>query len=415
VSKALFLAMLGLGLLTLPLFAQEALPARVFLDCNAFNCDFDHVRRTITWVDWVRDRQDSDVHLLVTFERTGGGGWRYTLDYIGRGDFAGVEKSLAYVSDPDDTDAEVRDGLTQTMAVGLVQFVEGTPISRRLHITYETEESRPLSGAERDPWNLWVFELGVDGSLEGQSQESNYSLGGSIEANRVSERLKVNIELDADYDHDRFELDDGTDVVNTSERYTADVLAVWSLSEHWSLGGTTVADRSTFLNRDLAVSAGPSIEFNVFPYRESTRRQLTIRYTAELAAFNYELETVESQLSEVLGLHRLLIGIEVTQPWGEIFGSVEGIQYFHDLATHRINTELRLEYRLFRGFDFEVFAEFARIKDQFYLPKEGLTEQEVLLRRRQRETDFQFDIGIGLSYRFGSSFANVVNPRMGRF
>jgi hypothetical protein len=260
-----------------------------------------------------------------------------------------------------------------------------------------------------------VFELGVDGSLEGQSQESNYSLGGSIEANRVSERLKVNIELDADYDHDRFELDDGTDVVNTSERYTADVLAVWSLSEHWSLGGTTVADRSTFLNRDLAVSAGPSIEFNVFPYRESTRRQLTIRYTAELAAFNYELETVESQLSEVLGLHRLLIGIEVTQPWGEIFGSVEGIQYFHDLATHRINTELRLEYRLFRGFDFEVFAEFARIKDQFYLPKEGLTEQEVLLRRRQRETDFQFDIGIGLSYRFGSSFANVVNPRMGRF
>ena len=26
----------------------------VFLDCNARNCDFDHFRREITWVNWVR-------------------------------------------------------------------------------------------------------------------------------------------------------------------------------------------------------------------------------------------------------------------------------------------------------------------------------------------------------------------------
>jgi DNA-binding transcriptional LysR family regulator len=66
----------------------------VFNDCNARNCDFDHFRREITWINWVRDREDSDVHMLVTAQQTGGGGWTYTVDYIGRRNFEGINKSL---------------------------------------------------------------------------------------------------------------------------------------------------------------------------------------------------------------------------------------------------------------------------------------------------------------------------------
>ena len=44
----------------------------VFLDFNARNCDFDHFRREIPWVNWVRDRKDGDIHLLITQQRTGG-------------------------------------------------------------------------------------------------------------------------------------------------------------------------------------------------------------------------------------------------------------------------------------------------------------------------------------------------------
>ncbi len=132
--------------------AQQAL--FVFLDCNAPNCDFDHFRREIAWVNWVRDREDADVHLLVTVERTGGGGWYYTLDYLGRGAYDGVRKSLSYVSDPDDTDAEVRDGLTQTMALGLVQFAETTPLAPRLRVVYEAPEAAVVQLDQDDPWNL---------------------------------------------------------------------------------------------------------------------------------------------------------------------------------------------------------------------------------------------------------------------
>jgi hypothetical protein len=121
---------------------------------------------------------------------------------------------------------------------------------------------------------------------------------------------------------------------------------------------------------------------------------------------------VENKTSELLTRHSLVFGARVQQPWGEIFGLVEGIQYLHDLPTHRINTMVNLEYRLFRGFNLDVRGGLSRIKDQFYLPGEGLTQEEILLQRKQRETDYEYDISIGLSYQFGSRYANVVNPRM---
>jgi len=249
--------------------------------------------------------------------------------------------------------------------------------------------------------------------LDGESEERAYSLEGSASADRVSEDLKINFRLSAEYDREEFdELDEGTTYVNVSEDYSASLLVVWSLDDHWSAGGKTSANKSTYLNHDLSVALGPAIEYNAFPYQESTRRSITFRYSVEAVAFDYELLTVEGKTEEILPRHSLLIAAAVQQPWGEVFGSVEGIQYFHDLATHRINTRVNLEYRLFRGLNLDIFSSFSRIKDQFFLPAEDLTQAEILRRRRQRETNYRYDIGVGFSYRFGSKFANIVNPRM---
>lgn len=90
-----------------------------------------------------------------------------------------------------------------------------------------------------------------------------------------------------------------------------------------------------------------------------------------------------------------------------------GTQYLHDLAVHRIDTFTGFQFRLVRGLSFNMFAEFSRTKDQFFLPAAGLTPEEILVRRRQLETDFSYYLSMGLNFRFGSKFANVVNPRMG--
>jgi hypothetical protein len=187
----------------------------------------------------------------------------------------------------------------------------------------------------------------------------------------------------------------------------------WSLNDQWSVGGKANANRSTYDNRKLGVSGGPAIEFNFFPYSESTRRSVTLRYGVEVASFNYDEITVEGETEQVLPRHSLTLSSAVQQPWGDIMGSIEAIQYLHELSTHRINVWGRIEYRIFRGLNLNFGGSFSRIKDQFYLSAAGLEDDDILLERLDRETDFSYDLRMGFSFVFGSKFANIVNPRMG--
>ena len=53
----------------------------VFLDCQG--CDFDYLRTELPFVNYVRDRRDAQVHVLITREQTGGGGRAITIDFVG--------------------------------------------------------------------------------------------------------------------------------------------------------------------------------------------------------------------------------------------------------------------------------------------------------------------------------------------
>src|SRR5713226_1168455 len=89
---------------------------KVFLDCQF--CDFDYIRTEITFVNYVRDRKESQVHILITTQPTGSGGDEYTLAFIGEGDFKGTDDTLSYYSNSTSTDQEVRQGLVRVQKLG---------------------------------------------------------------------------------------------------------------------------------------------------------------------------------------------------------------------------------------------------------------------------------------------------------
>ena len=70
-------------------------------------------------------------------------------------------------------------------------------------------------------------------------------------------------------------------------------------------------------------------------------------------------------------------------------------------------------FRLFRGLSLRGFASYNRIRDQIDLPSTEATKDEILLRSVQLPTGYSYFFNFGLTYRFGSIFNNVVNPRMG--
>jgi hypothetical protein len=51
------------------------------------------------------------------------------------------------------------------------------------------------------------------------------------------------------------------------------------------------------------------------------------------------------------------------------------------------------------------------INDQLNISKSGADPQEVLLKLKALSTSYNYNTGIGLRYRFGSAFNNIVNPR----
>ena len=104
--------------------ARGAAALRVFLDCN--RCDFDFLRREITFVNYVRDRYDAQVHVLVTTENSGGGRL-YTLDFIGLEEFADRGVSYTYSESRTDTDDETREGLAQVLRVGFLHYNQRHP------------------------------------------------------------------------------------------------------------------------------------------------------------------------------------------------------------------------------------------------------------------------------------------------
>jgi hypothetical protein len=384
---------------------------RVFLDCRT-RCDFDYIRRQVPYVDWVRDRQDAQVHLLVTGRPTGAGGREATLAFIGRRDMSALSDTLLQVSSPTDTDAEVREELTRTIAVGLVSFVSRTPMGSQLEVTWLGPEEQDLvEGPAEDPWNSWIFRLRANGSLSGEQQTSEYALSLSGSANRTTEAVKTELYGYGWYSESSYELTDGTTTYGHQRNYGASLLQVWSLGEHWSFGGTLDAGHSLYANYQLRSWIAPALEFSVWPYLESTRRQLTFLYTVGVQYADYVDVTIYGETEQTLPAQSLFTGLSMKEPWGNATFGFEAFQYLNDLSKHRLEVFGRLGVRLLRGLDFEVNARFARIKDQINLRAGEATDEEILLRQRELGTDFRYGFSFGLSYRFGSIFNNAVNPR----
>ncbi|MEX1113446.1 MAG: hypothetical protein WED32_03260, partial [Patescibacteria group bacterium] len=93
--------------------------------------------------------------------------------------------------------------------------------------------------------------------------------------------------------------------------------------------------------------------------------------------------------------------------------ALEGRALLDDPKKNRLQLNPEFDVRLFRGLSLNLFGYVSLLRDQLYLAKGGATDEEVLLRRRQLSTSYQYFVGAGLSYTFGSIYNNVVNPRFG--
>ncbi len=401
--------------ISLTLFAQTSQKLikentfNVYVDCN--RCDIDYLKEKIEFVNFVRDRKDADVHILFSSQRTGGGGEKVSLFFIGLNKFQNSNDTLFYVKEKDDTDDMERAKMEHVIKLGLMKYVAKTPISENIDIRFKKVQITEKE-EKTDEWNFWVFSIRIRGFMNGSENSNFYNLYGNISASRVTEELKLNFRLYDSYNEQNFTYND---VVTKSirRRYGFSASIIKSLTDHWSVGLWGGVSSSAYSNLKLAMRLSPGIEYNIFPYSVSNSKQFRIGYYLNGNRNKYYEETIYFQTQETLLSHTLKISVEFVQPWGSVNVSVSGKNYLHDFSKYSINTDFDFNLRLIKGLSLNFYGGYSKINDQLFLPKRGATKEEVLLQQRELETQYRFWGSIGFSYTFGSIYNNVVNPRFG--
>lgn len=388
---------------------------KVFLDCN--RCDLDYIRREIPYVNYVRDRQDADVHVLITSQRAAAGR-KYSVFFIGRERFVGVDDTLTVASSDTDTEDERRETITQRIRLGLVRYLARTPVAAQVIVKFDSSEAVDQAGNGEDKWDYWSFRIGMNGNATAQQATNSFRVGGRINADRITEEWKLRLSANSNYYEENFDIGDDETVTSVIRDGSVDGMIVNSLGSQWSLGGFASMTTSSFNNTKLRASVSPALEYNLFPYSESSRRALTLSYFLALESLNYEEVTVFDKTDQILLQQKFEAELEFKQTWGSASGSLNFSNYITDFSVslwdlYRIQLFGFAEVRIVRGLSFFVWANASRIRDQIFLPKEEATEEDILLGTIQLPTDFAFSATVGFSYRFGSIYNNIVNPRFG--
>jgi hypothetical protein len=379
-----------------------------FLDCH--DCDFTFVRQELPFVSFVRDPKPAQVHILSSSSRTGSGGQRYVLNFIGMNEMKGSNFDYEYFAEQSDSEDDIRRGLLQLLKAGIVQYYSMAGLLSRVDINLSPGENSFVATTIKDKWNLWIFNLEGGTAFEKEANQNEFSLNTEFEVEKVTEAWKTRFEVEYNIYSENY-FNDGEKISN--RQYDTEVSGdyIKSLNSRWSAGVFSGYNSQTYLNIKNMVYADAGIEYNIFPWDISNRKVFTFRYTAGVNLYDYNEITIYDKLHETLYHESLSLNLRMVQPWGNIESSLEGRHYFHDFSKNRLTLDSNFSIRLSKALSVYWELQAEMVHDQLYLPQGDISLEDLLLQRRKLATDYEFSGEMGIRFTFGSIYSNVVNER----
>ena len=341
---------------------------KVFLDCQS-DCFADYLRTELTFVDFVRDRTEAEVHVLITSAETGGGGREYTVAFIGEGTFKGTDHTLKALTTQSDTEDVVRRQLDDVAADRPAELRRDARRAAAARRHRPARDRGAAPGGRGRP----LEQLGLQPARVGLARQRGVQPSGAarraVSADRITPDWKITIGGELDYETEEFDLDEDEPVkVDRREREFRSLVVKW-LGEHWSVG-VGRRDRLVDLREhQFSVGGAPAVEFNVFPVLalHAAPASCAVRESASEHVRYYE-ETLYGKLEETLPLHELDVTYEQREQWGSLQARPEGSQYLHDLSKSRLEADGEVSVRLARGLSVSAEVNGSRIRDQLSLP-----------------------------------------------
>jgi hypothetical protein len=409
-NRIIMLLILALSFLNV--FSQEAVNKSDTLRKDALNVFMeanDFFKKEIPFINYVRDIKVADVYIITTEENTGSGGYVSTFFIVGQGKYKGMKDTLKCSFSPDETLDNRRAKQVKTLKLGLMRYVAKTPLAQFMNINFSEPLSETVSS---DKWNSWVYSASMYSSSYGQKSYNYSYIDGTLTANRITEKSKFESSISFDLQTNKNVYNDSVYKSTIREEYLY-LRYVKSINDHWSAGALTYFQKSTYSNYKMSLRIMPGIEYDIFPYSQSTRRQLRLLYNAGFEINNYIEETTLNKSKETLAKQTISANLSIIQKWGSVSSSLTLSNYFFDLAYNNLRLNINANLRIVKGLSFNMSGSFAFVHDQISLPLGVSTLEDVLLQRKMQATDYSYSTYFGFTYTFGSIYNNVVNPRFG--
>ncbi|HWY99289.1 MAG TPA: hypothetical protein VNY36_09395, partial [Bacteroidia bacterium] len=244
---------------------------KVFLDCSY--CDMDYLRTELTYIDYVRDRMEAQVDIVVSSLQTGSRGTEYTFVFIGQKEFRGQNDTLRYDVTSFATDDVARKGLVQTVKLGLIRYIAKTAYAGKMCISCPIDTNKSTEPLQlKDKWRGWLFTCGGFGNFNGQQLTGTANIMGILQASKVTEDWKLNVVGSIGYNYGYYTITTDSTIQSISRSSSLNALYVKSINEHFSWGINASLNSSTFNNINSQERVMPGIEYSIFPYSQATHK-----------------------------------------------------------------------------------------------------------------------------------------------
>lgn len=391
-----------------PLKDDQAIP-KIFMICEF--CDQDFYKNEIAYLIFVRDQRLADFSVLFRVIQTGSGGQEYSLEFVGKNGFEGINVNEKFNSTPNMSQNDLREGLLAALKRGSLHYLIRSSLASKIDYKVDGLNNEQTADSIRDKWNLWIFNVNTNLYGSGQEYTRNLSLGASISANRTSEKNLFEAGFWYNNNSAVYEIE-GQEPLRYSIRqfgaYNQDAI---TLGEHWAVGYSTDYYSSTVTNMRSSIAFNPAIEYNIFPYAESTKRQFRFNYKVGFQYLDYVSPTYRNQLNDLFLSQSFSARYRLVKNWGNV-GVGVGFRHLYDQEHFfNVNFSPSISWNIFKGFNFNVQGNYTIVRDQFFLKMEDVSSEEVLTGQIQLKSAYNFFVYMGISYSFGSIYNNVVNVR----
>ena len=403
-------------LLFVPIFSisqQKTIDkVKLYLDCS-WHCDTDFLQREMSYIDFFRDAKSANLHIIVKGETGSSGGEIVTFRFIGVEEFEGVNNTLVLDVPVNTPEASKRELYLEVLKKGVYAYIIRTSNKDNVNISYIETEEKIENEEEKDKWNNWAFRTSIGGYFNGQESYSYSNSYLSLSANKITEESKFTsfVYINSSISKYKFENDPDVNVENKSKN--ANFTYVKSKGDHFSIGAKVNYSQSTFMNYDGSYKLSPCVEYNLFPYSESSEHRLSLLYGVSANHNDYSDTTVYFKTSENFASHLFELNYDNSQTWGSFSFSINGNQILDkdDLRKYNVRISSRTDWNITKGLSLNYSGSLNFDRAQIHLPLNGATYEEIILRQKELESNYFYYLNFGISYTFGSLKNNVVNPR----